>query len=334
MFEGFAQVWTPVALSKDVRDEPVGMKLAGTKLVLFRGQDGKVGALVDRCPHRGVALSLGKVKDGCLVCPFHGWRFDTSGRVTDVPWNPDAKISQLRGTELPAAEAGGLVWVYTAPGGRPQSGPSAPAFLSRPELRISGFSVEWKIHWTRLMENMLDWPHLPFVHESSIGKGMRAKADSRMDIHMEERETGFLSTITVDGELQPGSLELRWPNQMVLTIADGPRTLIMMNACIPIDDEHSRLFVVTARSFLKLAPFDYVFELSNRRVVSEDRAIVGSSWPTAVPRPSEELSVRTDGPTLAFRKRYFAELYGSAAASAPGRPVPLRLTPKAAGASA
>lgn len=328
MFEGFAEVWTPVALSKDVRQEPLGLKLAGTGIVLFRGANGKVGALVDRCPHRGVALSLGRVEDGCLVCPFHGWRFDTSGCVARVPWNPDAKTANLRGVELPVCEEGGLVWVFTSPRARPSSGPRPAAFLGRPELRISGFSVEIKTHWTRVMENMLDWPHLPFVHGSSIGRGMRGKADARMEISMEERETGFSSSISIDGEPQPGTLEFRWPNQMVLTIFDGPRTLIMQNVCVPVDDETTRLFIVTARSFLKLAVFDRLFERSNRRIVAEDRAVIESSWPAVMPRANEELSVRTDAPTLAFRKRYFAELHASSSAVEPSPPVPLRLAAK------
>ncbi|MEI6225433.1 MAG: Rieske 2Fe-2S domain-containing protein, partial [Deltaproteobacteria bacterium] len=76
LFRGFAGVWTPVLLSRKVKRDPVGLRVAGEKVVVFRGRDGVPGALVDRCPHRGVALSLGRVEDdGCLACPFHGWRF-------------------------------------------------------------------------------------------------------------------------------------------------------------------------------------------------------------------------------------------------------------------
>jgi phenylpropionate dioxygenase-like ring-hydroxylating dioxygenase large terminal subunit len=75
MFEGFANVWTPVLLASDLKvGRPVGVQVAGTPIVLFRGKEGKPAALVDRCPHRGVALSLGSVKDGVIECPFHGWQ--------------------------------------------------------------------------------------------------------------------------------------------------------------------------------------------------------------------------------------------------------------------
>lgn len=326
MFRGFANVWSPVALSKEVGfDAPLGMKLAGTKVVLFRGSSGKLGALVDRCVHRGVALSLGRIEDGCLTCPFHGWRFDTSGRVTSVPWNPDAKTSHLRAIDLPVVEEGGFVWIYSSPGVAPAEGPSVPAFAHRSDLHLSSFSVTFETHWTRLMENMLDWPHLPFVHGTTIGRSMRKKPGARMDIHMQARDTGFVSTVSIDGEPQPGSLELRHPNQMVLTISEGSRTLILHNTCIPVDDTKSRLLVVTARSFLKHTMFDFAFELSNRKIVSEDRAIVESSWPASIPRANEELSVRTDAPTLSFRKWYFANLHDSGANAEPSRRVALRV---------
>src|SRR5262245_31074696 len=112
MFEGFAGVWTPVAMTFDLKERrPFGVKIAGTPVVLFRGKAGEARALVDRCPHRGVALSLGKVKDGCIECPFHGWRLEGSGQVCHVPWNPDAKLAMLRGVPLPVREIAGQIWV-------------------------------------------------------------------------------------------------------------------------------------------------------------------------------------------------------------------------------
>lgn len=110
MFDGFAHVWTPVTLSRRLKAKPLPVPVAGERLVLFRGADGKVKALLDRCPHRGVALSLGKVTpDGCLECPFHAWKFDGQGKNGGVPLNPDAKRERLFTTSVPAREVGGLV---------------------------------------------------------------------------------------------------------------------------------------------------------------------------------------------------------------------------------
>lgn len=107
MFSGFANVWTPVILARELERKPLAVTLAGEKLVFFRDAEGRAGALLDRCPHRGVALSLGKVEGGCLVCPFHAWEFDRQGQVTHVPLNPDAKRERLFAPSFPVRELGG-----------------------------------------------------------------------------------------------------------------------------------------------------------------------------------------------------------------------------------
>jgi phenylpropionate dioxygenase-like ring-hydroxylating dioxygenase large terminal subunit len=314
MFEGFARVWTPVAVSYDLRaDKPLGVKVAGTGVVLFRDQQNRPVALVDRCPHRGVALSLGVVKNGCVECPFHGWQINGQGQTVHVPWNPDAKLETLHGTPIPARELGGQIWIYTAPGEQAPSEPEVHETLLRSDIRISGFSVEWKTHWTRAMENMLDWPHLPFVHKATIGRSMRGQIDQRMDVAWEDRPWGAHTHIAIAGEKQPGSLDMRWPNQMNLHIPIPNKVLLMMVACVPIDQHTTRMLLVVARSFLRSPVFDYFFRRSNAKIALEDKAIVESSYPSEVPPAGEEKSVRTDGPTLQFRKRYFAELQGSKA---------------------
>jgi len=282
--------------------------VAGTRVVLFRDGAGRAVGLIDRCPHRGVELSLGKVETGCITCPFHGWQLDGSGAVTKVPWNPDVKLSTLRGQALPVRERGSLIWIYTEVTDAPPSEPELNDIFERADVRVAGGSVEWRTHWTRAMENMLDWPHLPFVHRRSIGRDLVAKADRRMDIHFEEQPWGAQTRISIDGQEQPGALDLRWPNQMNLHIPIPGRTLLLAVACVPVDVERTRLLLISARSFLRARVFDFVFHRMNRRVAGEDRAIVESSAPSAVPHAGAEQSVRTDAPTLHFRKRYLAEL--------------------------
>ena len=65
---------------RQLRNKPVPLQIAGEKIVLFRNRDGVAGALLDRCPHRGVALSLGaRTEEGNLACAFHGWEFNEAG---------------------------------------------------------------------------------------------------------------------------------------------------------------------------------------------------------------------------------------------------------------
>jgi phenylpropionate dioxygenase-like ring-hydroxylating dioxygenase large terminal subunit len=303
-FVDFRSVWTPVAIAGELRaGKPLAAQVAGTRIVLWRGPDGAPAALIDRCPHRGAALSLGRVTGGVIQCPFHGWRFDAAGCAVSIPWNPDAKTGVLGATAVPVREAANLIWIYTEPGANPGTAPESGE-IDDPRLRLCSFALEWRVHWTRAMENMLDSPHLPFVHRATIGRGLVQSVERRMDIAVEERPWGFRSTISVDGDARPGALDFRWPNRMVLHIGLPRRTLVLSVACVPIDACRTRLLLTTARSFLKHPWLDAWFNLMNRRIAAEDKAIVESSDPIEVPDARAEKSVRTDAPTLRFRTLY------------------------------
>lgn len=309
--EGLADVWTPVALSSEVGKRPFALQVAGERVALFRNAEGQVGALADRCPHRGVALSLGKVgKDGCLECPFHGWRFAADGACTHVPLNPlpPEKRRHLAATAFPVRERGGLVWLYTRPGAEAPEEPAVPPALEDPRCFSSGKVVTFRTHWSRAMENMLDVPHLPYVHRVTIGRDMRAqlKPDSQMELDMQPTPTGWKLTWTLDGRAEPGALDWARPNGMVLYISESP--LLRMHIwCVPETQRTTRLFITTAspRNLLLNNPLArWLSDLFNRRILLEDKAVVESSSPEEVPPSSLEKSVATDKPTLAFRRWY------------------------------
>ena len=314
MFEGFARVWTPVALAREVRDKPARFTLAGTPIVLFRGPRNRVGALVDRCPHRGVALSLGKVgADGCLECPFHGWRFDTTGANRGVPLNPDAKQDLLGAQALPVRQLGDLIWVFTGVGAAPDE-PTPPDGLTAGGLSRTYLIRDWACHWTRAMENMLDSPHLPFVHRRTIGRvyRRRMKPGSRMDITWRDTPTGGRATAGLDGEANGAFLEFFRPNVMALTIPIPGRHLRIHALVIPTEAGRTRLIVAGSRDFARLGLLDPGFNWMNGRIADEDRAVVESSGPDETPPPGAERSVATDKATLQFRKYYYETLRGSA----------------------
>lgn len=311
MFRGFANVWTIVGLARDLRRAPLPVEVAGERVVLFRDAAGHAHALVDRCPHRGVKLSLGRVVDGCIECPFHGWQFAGDGTNCHVPWNPDARPERLGATPLPLRERGQLLWLYTAPGTQAPEEPMVPDLLLDPRISVTAYVVDWQTHWTRAMENMLDWPHLPFIHRKTIGHNLPLKPGARMDLRWVDHPWGGRTSITIDGEAMPGTLDYRFPNAMELSIPIPKRVLGLFSVCLPLDERRTRMILVTARDFLRARVFDRVFHMSNRRVAGEDQAVLESSDPREVPSPGEERSVRTDEPTLKFRKIYRERLQDS-----------------------
>jgi phenylpropionate dioxygenase-like ring-hydroxylating dioxygenase large terminal subunit len=160
--------WFILCLSSELRKKPIVRELFGTKLVLFRDGAGKVGALLDRCPHRNVPLSEGAVhKDGTLQCPYHGWRFDAGGAcrfIPSLPGEPDGKAR--RALAFPTREQDGFVWVYSTPAekGEPTSAPHVFAYKDKPGYSTVTQVVEAKGTLYSTIENALDVPHTAFLH--------------------------------------------------------------------------------------------------------------------------------------------------------------------------
>src|SRR5207248_6150025 len=104
--------------SSRLRRRPVGVRLAGHEIVLFRTPNG-VGALRDLCPHRRMRLSLGQVVGDRLQCRYHGWTYDVRGNG-ESPGTPKLHACA---EAYEAQEAHGAVWVKSA-----DSQPAFPAF--------------------------------------------------------------------------------------------------------------------------------------------------------------------------------------------------------------
>ena len=79
--------WYAIELGNEVGDEPVQVRVHGHDLVLWRSKDGTVNAQSDLCVHRGGSLGGGRVVDGCVQCPYHGWRYDSDGVCLEIPAN-------------------------------------------------------------------------------------------------------------------------------------------------------------------------------------------------------------------------------------------------------
>lgn len=120
--------WIPVAPSQDIRPaENIVAGFAGPQeLALWRSQEGLVQAWENRCPHRGMRFTLGRILDGRLSCAYHGWQFDAEGgRCSSVPAHPGMPVPKnVCATTYPVVEAQGMVWVATGGLGAQSTAPS------------------------------------------------------------------------------------------------------------------------------------------------------------------------------------------------------------------
>lgn len=216
---------------------------------------------------------------------------------------------------------GGLACVHRPRG---VGEPEIPEHLLDDSLTVFTHHEEWDAHWTRAMENMLDYPHLPFVHRNTIGRFVRTKAtrQSRLTFDLDDPPTGFRFGAQLDDH--PPSAWLRWinPNSMMLDVAPAPRMMRIQIYCIPAARNRVRMLLATARNFAQNPLASPLFDRLNVYILHQDRAVVESSDPVEVPPGRVEKSVRTDRPTLEFRTWYFRHCQGSdAAPAAPAAPV-------------
>src|SRR5271170_2317721 len=104
--------WLAVGWSSSVKTgELLPARLLGRDVVLWRDASG-VHAWEDLCIHRGAKLSLGQVSDGCVVCPYHFWHYDASGKCVFIPSHPDQPPPlKARANVFHVQEKYGIVWV-------------------------------------------------------------------------------------------------------------------------------------------------------------------------------------------------------------------------------
>lgn len=106
--------WYPVALADGLeRGSSAGTRLFGRELVAWRDGDGASHVWEDRCPHRGMRLSFGFVRDNHIACLYHGWQYDTAAQCRYIPAHPDLAVpGTIRVATYPSVERLGMIWAY------------------------------------------------------------------------------------------------------------------------------------------------------------------------------------------------------------------------------
>ncbi len=158
--------WYVVHESAAVRRRPVSVTRFGRRLVLWRDAAGTIVIQEARCPHRGADLGLGRVVEGALECPYHGFRFNPAGACTLVPcqgkdWRAPASMKVPTYT---VREEHGLIWLWWGDAREDYPPlPWLPRFPDEPARTSSG-TLEWDIPLPLVLESAIDFHHVAFAH--------------------------------------------------------------------------------------------------------------------------------------------------------------------------
>src|SRR5215471_8053512 len=112
--------WIPTLLAKELPENdcpPARVRLLGERLLAWRDTRGRYALTDEFCAHRGVSLWFGRNEENGLRCPYHGWKYDHTGRCIDVPSEPEQSAfrNKIRLKSYPLVERGGILWAYMGP---------------------------------------------------------------------------------------------------------------------------------------------------------------------------------------------------------------------------
>lgn len=162
--------WYVAAWDQEVPAEGLMARtLLGEPVLLYRDTHGRVVALEDRCCHRAAPLSLGRKEGDRVRCMYHGMLFDASGACVEVPGQETIPAKACVRT-YPVVERDRLVWIWMGEPGRANPNDIADFFWhdSR-EWRMKPGYLHYHANYKLIVDNLLDFSHLAFVHPTTLG---------------------------------------------------------------------------------------------------------------------------------------------------------------------
>ncbi|MEH7346074.1 aromatic ring-hydroxylating dioxygenase subunit alpha [Bacillus sp. JJ1532] len=307
--------WIVACRSVDVKNTPIQVIVMGERLVIFRNSEG-VHAFKDLCIHRGAALSLGEVKNDCLVCPYHAWEFHHDGDCVKIPQLPEGRSipKKAKATTYGCTEKYGFIWVNLAN--------NNPDFFYYKEMETTAYhNVIWgpqevNAKPPRIVENFLDVGHLAVVHQGFLGdESHREIIDYSVN---KEGNRIYSDEIAIyqpdpDGSGNPKyvyyTYEIIRPLTVLFTKKDrenGTHMTILLTIRPETEDKSVAYGILS---------FDYETGLSDEEIIkfqdeifAQDKPVVENQKPEELPLDLQvELSLVSDRMSIAYRQ-YLKEL--------------------------
>lgn len=250
------QFWYIAAQSKDINGKkPLGVEILGQRFALYRNEHGHIAAIEDRCLHRSAQLSKGSICKGRIVCPYHGWAYNSDGQVADVPsqCREHSGLVQRQATMFPVKEQEGYVYVWLDPDYRPDHEPFHIPSFKQPGYHHIRLINSFDNTVTNCVENFVDIPHTVFVHpgifrvrrnQALKAKVIRKNGEVQVEYQKERGNLGFFSWF-----LNPNDQEIEhydrylMPNITSVEYKIGPkRHFFITSQSIPIAERKTLVY--------------------------------------------------------------------------------------------
>ncbi|HNM97784.1 MAG TPA: Rieske 2Fe-2S domain-containing protein [Marmoricola sp.] len=314
--------WYAVAAAREVGRTPLARRLAGERIVAYRDSHGDAVVLVDRCAHRPVALSEGRVEGDDLIAPYTGWRYGPDGRCVSVPTQPNVPVGAgVR--SYPVHEDGSFVWVWAGePGAAKLRRPPSTDWLRSEGWAHLGNSWETKASLRMLQDNFADITHVAQVDADIAPPALLGSDVPPLDVKVTETSVSFRRSYPAtavapwqaqvmgldesgsypqveEGEfVSPGLWVDRWTVN-----ADVAKTFVFTHALTPLDDSTtghiwtvSRNFALGAAAEGTLRPIFERYYQTVRDILEGMQGLVDSDG------PREEIHLAADAALTQVRR--------------------------------
>jgi phenylpropionate dioxygenase-like ring-hydroxylating dioxygenase large terminal subunit len=282
-------LWYVALVGADLRAGAMMHKtLLGEPVLLGRARDGKVFALRDICPHRGIPLHYGRFDGDTIACCYHGWRFDLDGTCVEIPSlreGQEVDLAKIRCGAYPCREQQGLVWIYFPRAGEAANAPAPPRMpvfseTARPAVAIM---QPFPCSTDHAAFGLMDPTHAGFVHTSWWFKHQATKLRPK-EKQFEPIDLGFRM---VRHRLPPQSLvykllgrnveteiSYQLPGLRIEEVHGDRHAVVGLTAITPITDETTevhQIFWASAGWVALLAP---VIKPLMHTFLGQDRRVV------------------------------------------------------------
>jgi phenylpropionate dioxygenase-like ring-hydroxylating dioxygenase large terminal subunit len=286
--------WYPAMRSEGLRGKELATTvLMGIPMVLGRRADGRIFAMRDLCPHRGIPLSYGWFDGQKLTCKYHGWLFEPcSGQCVEIPSLTSRDTldpKRIYGTAFPCQERDGYAWVYVpGPGkGRVTNGDALPPVPELPKFsakfRSQHLTADLPCNVDHGIIGLMDPAHGPFVHQSWWWR--KQASIHEKEKHFEPIEQGFrmashtpsansapYKLLGVYGEAITTTIDFVLPNRRYETIRAGDKWFSSITTVTPTVTNACRIDVYAAWNVFYHVPFvTAIATFFGRRFVAQDQ---------------------------------------------------------------
>jgi phenylpropionate dioxygenase-like ring-hydroxylating dioxygenase large terminal subunit len=308
--------WYAILDSKELKSgKPLRIKRFNENMAIWREKDNSVCCISDKCCHRGVSLSCGKVKGGELECPFHGFLYDSTGKVKTIPANgrnrdvPESMKVQAWKT----FEEYGFIWIWWGDEAKETAEPFF--FRDLADFSYSTFIDHWNVHYSRAIENQLDVVHLPFVHRTTIGKGNKTLVHGPVVVRKDDLLSFYVKNVIDDGNTVPlkpdeitdheklPHLSFHYPNLWQNYISEKIRAFA---AFVPVDDENTVIYIRYYQNLIRFPILTWIFtwlgKVTSIIILRQDKRVVITQLPKRSSVKMDERLIMGDKPIIEYRK--------------------------------